>query len=302
MSVITASVGKKGVNRTADVVTIQRLLRDNGYFPINPKKVNHAVCRSAIKAFQKTFMASPTELIEPDSDSEKLLIALNPGAAAIGSFPGWTEFVSGGEVTRAVLLTSVAPAVVSALASRSAYYPTKPGFSALSLQETIQHFGDFDFTDVAGSDNIEINNPNSKYKIESFVIPQLATIPNSSGKPPDGGRVRCHQLAGARFQKLFAEWEKAGLLNRINDFSGPYNARYKREVVHDGQKSSLSYHSWGTAIDLNVDQNKLNRRPARLGEYGTLLELVPIANALGFYWGGHFSTRLDGMHFEIAIL
>jgi len=28
-------------------------------------------------------------------------------------------------------------------------------------------------------------------------------------------------------------------------------------------------------------------------------KLVPIANELGFYWGGHF-TRRDGMHFELA--
>jgi hypothetical protein len=36
-----------------------------------------------------------------------------------------------------------------------------------------------------------------------------------------------------------------------------------------------------------------------MGEHGCLLELVPIANEHGFYWGGHFS-RKDGMHFEIA--
>jgi hypothetical protein len=30
-------------------------------------------------------------------------------------------------------------------------------------------------------------------------------------------------------------------------------------------------------------------------------ELVPIANAFGFYWGGHFGAgRVDGMHFEVA--
>jgi hypothetical protein len=29
-------------------------------------------------------------------------------------------------------------------------------------------------------------------------------------------------------------------------------------------------------------------------------ELVPIANKHGFYWGGHYSKRADGMHFEAA--
>jgi len=29
---------------------------------------------------------------------------------------------------------------------------------------------------------------------------------------------------------------------------------------------------------------------------------VPIANRFGFYWGGHYQSRMDGMHFEIAVL
>lgn len=33
-----------------------------------------------------------------------------------------------------------------------------------------------------------------------------------------------------------------------------------------------------------------------------ILKLVPIANAFGFFWGGHYQNRLDGMHFELAAL
>ena len=29
-------------------------------------------------------------------------------------------------------------------------------------------------------------------------------------------------------------------------------------------------------------------------------QLVPLANKHGFYWGGHFESRPDGMHFEMA--
>jgi intein/homing endonuclease len=66
--------------------------------------------------------------------------------------------------------------------------------------------------------------------------------------------------------------------------------------------------SWGTAFDVNVPQNGLNKVPAMIGEIGCVRELVPIANECGFYWGGHFGKevngkmvgRLDGMHFEIA--
>jgi hypothetical protein len=40
--------------------------------------------------------------------------------------------------------------------------------------------------------------------------------------------------------------------------------------------------------------------PALKGELGSVRELVPLANRHGFYWGGHFRGRPDGMHFEAA--
>jgi hypothetical protein len=39
-----------------------------------------------------------------------------------------------------------------------------------------------------------------------------------------------------------------------------------------------------------------------VGEKGSVRELVPIANRWGFYWGGHYNGRPDGMHFEVAFL
>ena len=42
--------------------------------------------------------------------------------------------------------------------------------------------------------------------------------------------------------------------------------------------------------------------PAPAGAEGSVRELVDIANAHGFFWGGHFKGRPDGMHFEVAKL
>ena len=42
--------------------------------------------------------------------------------------------------------------------------------------------------------------------------------------------------------------------------------------------------------------------PAICGRRGSVRELVEAANSLGIYWGGHFSTTKDGMHFEISKL
>jgi hypothetical protein len=42
--------------------------------------------------------------------------------------------------------------------------------------------------------------------------------------------------------------------------------------------------------------------PALVGQRGSLRELVPAANRLGFFWGGHYANRKDGMHFEVSKL
>jgi peptidoglycan hydrolase-like protein with peptidoglycan-binding domain len=300
MSILTGSVGLRGDNRGADVLTIETLLHDNGYLPVAPNRNFNRETLNAIRAFQRTFMTTPTGLIEPDSESEVKLISLNPVAAAMGTMAGWVNFISGGPVARAVVMSRVAPNVATQISSRAAYYPLRPSFNAMTHAEREAAFGGIEFDDIAGSDNITITRRDADYIIERVAISQLTTIPNAAGGLAAGGRIRCHRLAGPRFQALFQAWDDAGLLDRINHYSGPYVARYKRRVAHDGNSSSLSNHAWGTAIDLNVPQNRLGDPPARLGEVGCLLELVPIANALGFYWGGHFSGRLDGMHFEIG--
>jgi hypothetical protein len=52
----------------------------------------------------------------------------------------------------------------------------------------------------------------------------------------------------------------------------------------------------------NAAFNPLGADPATFGEKGCLYELVPIANNHGFFWGGHFRRRKDGVHFELAVL
>jgi len=62
----------------------------------------------------------------------------------------------------------------------------------------------------------------------------------------------------------------------------------------------LSNHAFGSAFDINASFNALGVEPARVGDRGCVRELVTIANDHGFYWGGHFAKRPDGMHFEVA--
>lgn len=64
-----------------------------------------------------------------------------------------------------------------------------------------------------------------------------------------------------------------------------------------GSKTSISNHSWGTAIDLTLN-NLLDKRGDGMIQYGLTL-IAPIFNNYGWYWGAAFKTE-DAMHFEVS--
>jgi putative peptidoglycan binding protein/D-alanyl-D-alanine carboxypeptidase-like protein len=87
--------------------------------------------------------------------------------------------------------------------------------------------------------------------------------------------------------------------------------REKEREVHDslgssgmlcarlvrGSQTSISNHSWGTAIDLNLNGD-LDHRGDRKVQVG-LARIAPIFNSHGWYWGAGFPTE-DAMHFELS--
>ncbi len=64
-----------------------------------------------------------------------------------------------------------------------------------------------------------------------------------------------------------------------------------------GSTSSISNHSWGTAVDLTLD-GVLDRRGDGRVEVG-LARIAPIFNRHLWFWGAGFRTE-DGMHFEAS--
>jgi hypothetical protein len=108
-------------------------------------------------------------------------------------------------------------------------------------------------------------------------------------------KMSFHKKCKDQLIGLWLDWEKAGLLDRVLTFDGSYNPRFMR-----GSRTSLSNHAFGTAFDINAKFNGLGEEPALVGEQGSVREMVQIANKWGFYWGGHFKSRPDGMHFEVA--
>jgi hypothetical protein len=171
------------------------------------------------------------------------------------------------------------------------YYPAKPSFKALTTAERERVFGKFKYESTGGG-NIRILGNWVAENIVKVKIPQLIGIP---GAPKDGV-IQWHKKGVAQIKGFFQAVEDAGLLHLIISWAGSYNARFIR-----GSKTSLSNHAWATAFDINAPENWLGAKPAAIGKKGSLLQLVEIAHQFGFFWGGHF-TRLDGMHFELAVL
>ncbi len=170
-------------------------------------------------------------------------------------------------------------------------WPAPPSFRPLTQAQIQSKFGKFDFRIQPDKSSIKIMGNWESENIVSVEIPQLSGLP-----PYHPTRFRLHKLAAPQFQRLFSEWEKAGLKDRLLTFDGAFNPRLIR-----GSLTNLSCHAWGIAIDINVPWNGLGVNPAFKGQKGCVRELVSIANKLGFYWGGHFQ-RKDGMHFEVAEL
>ena len=155
-------------------------------------------------------------------------------------------------------------------------------------------FGSFAFEPAPSASNpeaIRITDGWIQDNITKIHIPQLRGV---RGAPRDGG-IYFHKLAIDQLIGLFRAWEEAGLSDRVLSWAGSWVPRFIR-----GSRSVLSNHAFGSAFDINAAWNPLGATPADVGERGSVVELVPLAHKFGFYWGGHFGSRPDGMHFEVG--
>jgi hypothetical protein len=176
-------------------------------------------------------------------------------------------------------------------------WPPRPAFAPLTGTAARQAiFGRFSYKPDPQPDNpehIRILGSWVADNIVSVAIPQLAGVDGA----PRSGKVEAHRLVAGQLAALWRAWQDAQLLDRVLTWGGSFAPRFVR-----GSSTSLSNHAFGTAFDINMDWNRINTQPALLGAKGSVRELVGIANDHGFYWGGHYSKRLDGMHFEVAQL
>lgn len=174
-------------------------------------------------------------------------------------------------------------------------WPPRPSFLPLvSNAERARAFGSFAYVAAPSpgtAEAIRITDGWERTNIVTVTIPQLSVL---IGGPTDG-RVQFHRLVADRARELFAKLEEAGLLPHLLSWAGSWAPRFVR-----GSRSTLSNHAFGSAFDVNAPWNSLGAVPAAAGLKGSVRELVGVANELGWWWGGHFDGRPDGMHFELA--
>jgi len=172
-------------------------------------------------------------------------------------------------------------------------FPPLPSFSpVVSNKERYDLFGKFDYISapVKGNpENISIKGDWARKNICIIELPQLIGIQGA----PQSGKLQCHIKVADSIRFLFNELEQLGLLDDIHYWGGMFNPRFIR-----GSKTILSNHAFGTAFDINPQWNPLGKEPAKDEQLGCVYSIVPIANKHGWFWGGHYKNRKDGMHFE----
>ena len=175
-------------------------------------------------------------------------------------------------------------------------FPPKPDFKPLNSNALRQAaFGPMEYTAAPIKGNLEhisLKGSWAKTNLCTIDIPQLIGITGA----PVTGKVQCHIKIADAIRFLFIELDQLGLMDIIHTWDGLYAPRFIR-----GSKTVLSNHAFGTAFDINAQWNPLGAQPALEGKLGCVYDIVPIANKHGFYWGGHYTKRPDGMHFEYSL-
>lgn len=169
--------------------------------------------------------------------------------------------------------------------------PSRRIVAPLTNDRARELYGDFKFredTDRPKWVNITERGPG--YVLKLVEVPELIGVPGF----PTNGRILLHARAAQPFCELVRDWKTEGVLHHVKTWGGAYAPR----LIRGG--TSLSTHSWGVSFDVNAAWNGIGRTPAAPGDDGSVAALIPAAVRLGWYWGGWYRGRPDGMHFELS--
>jgi hypothetical protein len=122
--------------------------------------------------------------------------------------------------------------------------------------------------------------PGAKYLV-LFVPP--TTVP-STAIPR---RIYCSKDLVIPLQKAITNLVNRGFIEELKTWDGCFNVRQQRGG------SSWSLHSWGIAVDVNAQWNRMGAAPTLSDGF------VQCFTDAGFDWGGTWK-RPDGMHFQLS--
>lgn len=145
----------------------------------------------------------------------------------------------------------------------------------LSLAQVKDHFGEFAYRPRAGVREIDVDPAFAADHIVNADVPIL-------------GSVTCHEEIIDDLRRALQQTVEAGLASEIDPkrYAGCY---HPRRISTSSQR--LSHHSWGIALDLNVDLSLPDLGPPPHPD------VIAAFEAHGFRWGGHF-IHPDNHHFE----
>lgn len=187
---------------------------------------------------------------------------------------------------------AVAMAMGFALVDQDEPELPRPQFAPLGQIGRERVYGKFAYVAAPTEGNPEGIRIIDDWVQQNIVLVEIPQLERVQGAPST--KVKCHRLVAPKLRELFVAWERAGLMRYVLTWGGLWVPRYIR-----GSRTTLSSHAHASAFDINAAWNGLGKVPAAPGHTGSVRELVPIANDLGWFWGGHF-TRQDGMHFELV--
>lgn len=154
----------------------------------------------------------------------------------------------------------------------------KPGYPMLpdGVKQLKQVFGNFTYIEIKA-------NPVGRIQIDpKWVAANIVTT-----SVPSLGSVQCHKLIAPALVNVFKALQAQGLAKSLEYF-GCFFPRHKMW----NPAKQLSVHSWGVAIDLNAETNKV-------GTAGNMdVRVIRVFAEHGFYWGGNFG---DPMHFQYCL-
>lgn len=258
MADLSASVGRGGTNRAADVTLVQNLLIARGFTSVGSAD---GICGDltvgAIVEYQRGFMRAPDGVVDPGGNTWRHLSA---------SFTGTGESApeaAGSSLTRAVRRPD--PGSINR------------GLSSAGNDFMLEKFGQPVLDGNYGTNCQMPTNPRLRRNLVTDTVGPFRV----TGLVP--------AVLGLKAVMADIATEQPPVYRALGT-AGMLCCRLVR-----GSTNAISNHSWGTAIDLTLD-GVLDARGDDTVLYGLTL-IAPIFNRRGWYWGAGFRTE-DGMHFE----